>query len=237
MNYPTDNYLDKLIGENLLAKQEAEKREGSGKLSAGKLFWPLQHQILVVKLGLKSEHDEYTLRKFQRGKDVEDWFIKQIQPKDSQKFLEYRGVIGFCDSIADTSKWDTPIDDIPLEVKSVTNMKFKRIEAQGADRGHILQNALYALALGTPYHAIAYIASDDYRVLTTIHKTEDSKVEIDKIIDEFNEAFKLDTIPRFEPREKWQANIKYNNFPQYAGMTEEELKLEYQKLKQHGNIR
>lgn len=226
----TDSYLDKLIGDTLLAKEKDERRVPSGKLSASKLYWPLQWQILSVRFGLKSEFDEYTLRKFQRGHDVEEWFIKQISPVDTQKFLEYRGVIGFCDSIVETSKWDNNIGTIPLEVKSVTNMKFKRIEKSGADEGHILQNALYALALEKPYHAITYIASDDYRVLTTIHKTADSKEAVDKIIDEFNEAMKLETIPKFEPRAKWQADITYNNFPQFAGMTEKELEEAYKKL-------
>ena len=235
-----DGYLDKLIGENLLAKQESEKREGSGKLSASKLYWPLQWQILATKFKLKSNLDEYTLRKFQRGKDVEEWFIKQIKPVDSQKFLEYRGVIGFCDSIVDTKEWENNIGIIPLEVKSVTNMKFKRIVREDdegntvgePDRGHVLQNALYALALEKEHHAITYIASDDYRVATFICKTAESKEKIDQIIDEFQAAYMLDTIPKFEPREKWQADIKYNNFPEYAGMTEDELKEEYKKLKQ-----
>lgn len=226
----TDNYLDRLIGENLLKAQSDNDHKSSGKLSASKLYWPLQWQILST-LGLKSEFNEYTLRKFQRGKDVEDWFIKQIKTIDTQKFLEYRGVIGFCDSIVSTSDWDEPVGIIPLEVKSVTNMKFKRIEKTGADEGHILQNAFYAMAMKSPYHAIAYIASDDYRILTTVHETKDSEIEIDKIIDEFQEALKLETIPKFEPRAKWQADMKYNSFPEFAGMTEEELKQKYQELK------
>lgn len=230
-NFTCDGYLDRLIGKNLLKEQDENDRISSGKLSASKLFWPLQWQILSTQFGLKSSFDEYTLRKFQRGKDVEDWFIKQINPIDKQKFLEYRGAIGFCDSIVDTQTWDSPIGILPLEVKSVTNMKFKRIEKTGADEGHILQNALYGLALKSEYHAIAYIASDDYRIVTTIHKTQDSKDQIDKIIDEFNEAVKSQTIPKFEPRTKWQAEIKYNNFPEFAGMTESELKEAYKKLK------
>jgi CRISPR/Cas system-associated exonuclease Cas4 (RecB family) len=226
----TDNTLDKIIGEKLLAKQEIEKRPSSGKLSASKLYWPLQWQILA-SLGMKSEMDEYTLRKFQRGHDVEDWFMKQIETIDTQKFLEYRGVIGFCDSIVDTKDWEQKIGIVPLEVKSVTNMKFKRIEKTGADEGHILQNTFYAIAMDSPYHAITYIASDDYRILTTIHKTDDSRKEVDKIIDEYESALKLETIPKFEARVSWQSDIKYNNFPQFAGMTDDELKEAYKKLK------
>lgn len=226
-----DNYLDRIIGEKLLLAQSENKHESSGKLSASKLYWPLQWQILSTQFGLKSEFDEYTLRKFQRGKDVEDWFVKQIKTVDTQKFLEYRGVIGFCDSIVDTSEWDSPVGIIPLEVKSITNAKFKRIALQGPDKGHVLQNALYALAMGSPYHAIAYIASDDYRIFTTIQKTSDSQKEIDQIIDDFQKALKTETIPKFVPRAKWQGDLKYNNFPAFAGMTEEELQEKYQALK------
>ena len=177
-----DNYLDRLLSEKLQASQE--EREPSGKLSASKLFWPLQWQILATQFGLKSHFDDYTLRKFQRGKDVEDWFIKQIQPKEAQKFLEYRGAIGYCDAIVDTQDWDNKVGVIPLEVKSVTNAKFKRIQF-GADEGHILQNAFYAIALKTEYHAITYVASDDYRIHTTIYKTKDSEKQIEQIINEF----------------------------------------------------
>lgn len=222
-----DTYLDRLVGEKLIDAQE--NREPSGKLSASKLWWPLQWQILATQFGLKSHFDDYTLRKFQRGKDVEDWLVRQIQPKETQKFLEYRGVIGYCDAIVDTDKWDNRVGIIPLEVKSITNAKFKRI-GFGADKGHILQNAFYALALKSEYHAITYIASDDYRILTTIHKTADSKKEIEQIIDEFEEAVKSKTIPQFVPREKWQADIKYNNFPQFAGLSAEELQNAYLEL-------
>ena len=228
---PQDNYLDRLLSEKLVAKSEKENYKSSGKLSASKLYWPLQWQILTTQFGLKSHIDEYTLRKFQRGHDVEEWFVGQIDPLEKQKFLEYRGVIGYCDSIVDTKDWDTKIGIVPLEVKSVTNAKFKRIKSMGADKGHILQNAFYALALGSGYHAITYIASDDYRVFTTIHKTITSQEEIETIIKEFNVAVTSKTIPLFVPREQWQANLKYNNFPEYAGLTEEELKIKYKEIK------
>ncbi|MEK6881938.1 MAG: hypothetical protein AABY22_20130 [Nanoarchaeota archaeon] len=223
-----DNYLDRLITEKLIEQQE--DRGPSGKLSASKLWWPLQWQILATQFGLKSHIDEYTMRKFQRGHDVEDWFIKQIQPKEKQKFLEYRGAIGYCDAIVDTEKWDTNVGIIPLEVKSITNLAFKWFDKESAKKGHIIQNAFYAIAYGSEYHAITYIASDDYRILTTIHKTKDVKDEIEKIIDEFEEAVKSKTIPLFMPREDWQKSLKYNNFPQFAGMNKEELAVEYKKL-------
>lgn len=233
MDIITDNYLDRLISENLAKTQEDEQKERtpSGKLSASKLYWPLQWQILSTQFGLKSSFDDYTLRKFKRGKDVEDWFMSQVNPVEKQKFLEYRGVIGYCDSIVDTKDWDTDYGVIPLECKSITNMAFKWLDKEGAKKGHIAQNALYALALKAEHHAITYIASDDYRIQTYLLKTEDSKTEIDLIIDEFEKAVKSETIPKFEVREKWQADIKYNNFPAFAGMDEEELKQQYNQLK------
>ena len=212
----TDNYLDRVIAEKLEAqnKEESEKRKPSGKLSASKLGWPLQWQILATQFGLTSKIDDYTRRKFQRGKDVEDWFIKLIEPQETQKFLEYRKVIGYCDSIVDTSKWDNPVGVIPLEVKSITNMAFKWLDKEGAKAGHILQNAFYGLALKSDYHAIAYIASDDYRIQTYILKTEDSRVEIDKIIDDYEKAVKDKVIPGFEAREKWQKKHKKKKIKQ-----------------------
>jgi len=229
-----DNYLDRLISEKLVAAQE--DREPSGKLSASKLWWPLQWQVLATQFGLKSHIDEYTLRKFQRGHDVEDWFIKQIQPLETQKFLEYKGTIGYCDSIVDTKDWDNKVGVIPLEVKSVANSKMKWIVDRGPDKGHIIQNALYSLAMKSEYHAITYIASDDYRTLTFILETADVKEEVDQIIKEFNEAVESKTIPIFEPREKWQADMKYNNFPLFAGLSKEELKIKYHELCQREDI-
>ena len=229
-NFQSDNYLNNLITDKMLSEQADNKREPSGKLSASKLYWPLQWQILGTQFGLKSNFDDYTLRKFQRGKDVEDWFVKQIKPKEKQKFLEYRGVIGFCDSVVDTKDWDNKVGIIPLEVKSVANAKFKRIEATGPDKGHILQNAFYAIAMKSDYHAITYIASDDYRILTTIHETENSRNEINRIIQDFVDAIESKTIPVFEPREAWQGNIKYNNFPEFAGLSVQELQEKYNEL-------
>ena len=223
-----DNYLDNLITEKLLASQE--NREPSGKLSASKLYWPVQWQVLATVFKMKSNIDDYTLRKFQRGKDVEDWFIKQIEPKEKQKFLEYRGVIGFCDSVVDTAKWDNPVGIIPLEVKSITNMAFKWLDKEGAKKGHIIQNAFYAMAMNVDYHAITYIASDDYRINTYILETKDSKDEIEKIIDEFEKAVESKTIPVFAPREKWMSDLKYNNFPEFAGLSAQELQEKFIQL-------
>jgi hypothetical protein len=139
-------------------------------------------------------------------------------------------VIGFCDSVVDTKDWDNPVGVLPLEVKSVANMKYKRILKQGADKGHKIQNTLYSLALGSEYHAVAYIASDDYRISTFIYRTDELKSEVDQIIDEFDKAMMRDTIPAFAPREEWQANMKYNQFGNFAGLSEAELKVKYQEL-------
>jgi len=103
--------------------------------------------------------------------------------------------------------------------------------ARGPDKGHIIQNAFYALALKSDYHAITYIASDDYRIYTTILDTVDFKKEINQIIKDFDEAVESKTIPVFEPREKWQSDSKYNMFQIFAGLNAEQLQAKYKELK------
>ena len=220
----SDRYLDDFIGIKLLAdnKVEQEARTPSGKLSASRLSWPLQWQILN-RLGIKgTPPDEYGIRKMLRGKHCEEWFMS-IAPGivSKQTFREYRGVIGYEDATMSTKAWNTPSGELSVEIKSVANAKFKRILTNGADRSHILQNCLYALADNKPKFAIVYIAADDYRVKTFIYNTADFKDEVDKIIDRYEKQGLV--VPVFEPEEKWQANPKYNNYPDWSDLTEEEI--------------
>lgn len=233
-----DNYIDKLIGDSLLLQNEKEKasHKSSGKLSAGMLGSPLQWQILK-SLGVETKpFDEYTLRKFKRGKDIEAWLLDQIpnkvpvenlvhgHRKDDQKFAEYRGVIGYIDCIVDTCSWDFPRGIIPVEIKSVSNAKFKRITQKNEpDRSHVLQAGLYALSEGTEWYAIAYVAADDLRVKVYLLETKTVKDEIDRIIDEYIEQIEKKEIPVFEAVEVWQGSAKYNSYPEYMIMTQEEL--------------
>jgi hypothetical protein len=222
-----DRYIDRKISESLVAKNELERKnhKSSGKLSASMLGSPLQWQILKSMGVPQKEVDEYTLRKFLRGKQVEEWIVSYLDPIETQKFVEYKGCIGFVDAICDTKEWDFKNGIIPVEVKSVTNMKFKRIEKQGGDRSHLLQGALYALALKSPKFAVLYVASDDYRIHLTEHDSEAFRGIIDDIIALYDKQKATNRVPAFEPMEKWQGDLKYNSYPLFSGLREEEATL------------
>lgn len=233
-----DNYLDREIGKAVIEANriESENHKSSGKLSAGMLNDPLQWQILKVLGAPQPEFDEYTLRKFKRGKDVEKWFLKEhVKPLDIPLFVEYKNVVGYADAFVDTGAWDFPIGkDAVVEVKSVSNAKFKRILAQGADKGHALQACFYGLARGNNKVAISYIATDDYRVQTFILNVDDYRQEIEDIIVGFDEALRLvkmtKVVPQFVAREKWQENLKYAKWPEWLKLKDEELAEASQKL-------
>src|SRR3990167_6381540 len=151
--YKVNSIIQETITKAVLA--ESEEKMPSGRLSASKLGWPLQWQMLHYFKISPLKPDEYTLRKFVRGKDVEDRIVSWLKAEKTQVSVNYRDVVGFCDVVL----------DYPIEIKSVTNMAFKHIQKEGAKRGHKLQGELYAKALGFDRYAIAYVASDDYRVL------------------------------------------------------------------------
>ena len=231
-----DNFIDRKIGQDMLAenvKKESEHKS-SGKLSASMLGQPLQWQVLKI-LGVEKEPlDEYVVRKFERGHQIEKWVLKYfdlVSNPEKQEWVEYRNVGGYIDGVVDTKNWDFPIGIAPVEIKSVANAKYKRIITAGQpDRSHLLQACLYGLAKGVEKVAISYVASDDYRVQTFIIKVGDYKAEIDSIIDKFDSAMKSMVIPVFEPVEKWQANPKYNNYSEWAEKSEKELKVLSKKL-------
>lgn len=187
------------------------EREPSGNLSASRLGWPLQHQMLhhfkVPQLPL----DEYTLRKFVRGRDVEDRIVDWIKPGAKQVPVTYRGVPGIADMV---------IEGIPYEVKSTTNMAFKHIQKEGIKRGHNLQAMHYAKALGVDTFYVAYVASDDYRVLCIEGEVTD---EVDTVIDRYEAQVKLGVVPVFEAEEEWQSNVKYNSYAGWMKLTEEQI--------------
>lgn len=243
-----DSFPNWCIAEQVLAEERKNKENHvrSGHLSAGLLGNPLQWQILKV-FGVSGENlDEYTLRKFVRGKKVEkdvlEWIKDSIVEAGNEEKVVYRGVVGFYDAMIDTSKswvspysgikrsWDFNKGVVPLEVKSATNSKYKRIlEAGKPDRGHCLQGALYALGKQKDWFAVMYVASDDYRVHAFILPVADWKPEVDRIIDRFDRQLLTGRVPAFEPDEKWQGNSvtgkpsKYNPFPEFATMTEDEI--------------
>lgn len=201
--------IQNLIDEKVLI--ENEEREPSGRLAAGKLGWPEQWWMLWYHKVPQKPLDAYTLRKFQRGKDVENRIVEWVKPDEEQKEVSYRNVIGFADMV---------IDGKPYEVKSVTNMAFKHIQKEGVKPSHRLQAELYAKGIRADTFYVCYVASDDYRVLTFEEKVTD---EVDKVIDRYEELVKIGTVPAFEAKEKWQGMANYNAYPEWMKLTEKEI--------------
>lgn len=230
-----DQTIDREIGEKLKVKNEIERTNHilSGKFSASMLGNPIQWNILKMVGVPAKEIDEYTLRKFKRGKDIEEWLISHMKSVvDSQKPVSYRGWIGFIDALVDTKDYEFQFGIIPHEIKSVTNMAFKYITKEAeAKMGHKLQGGFYALGEKSTHFAIDYVASDDLRVHSFVYPTEEIKPEIDKRIDENEGALHSGTVPGFEPREGWQKMVEYNNYPDWVNLTpeqiEEKLRTEY----------
>lgn len=231
MNQIIDRTINDFVSRTLIDKniEESLNHKSSGKLSASMLGSPLQWQVLKLMGVPQKDLDEYVLRKFQRGKDVEKWLVENIPGKvDTQVFVEYRDTVGYIDVLVDTKDYDTNFGIIPQEVKSVANMKYQNIVKSGkADRGHILQACLYALAKGAKHFGVVYIASDDYRILNYIYDTADYKAEVDGIIDRFNAQMDKKEVPVFEPEEVWQKNPNYSSYPLWTNLTQEEVNKKY----------
>lgn len=244
-----DQSLDRFIGESVEKKYEEDrvKHTPSGKISASILGNPLQWQILKV-IGVPSDIDEYVKRKFQRGKDVEDWVVKNMRGLvDSQKEVNYRNCVGYVDAVIDSKDYGLKLGVIPHEIKSVANAKYRRIvgtmtrRGQGADRSHCLQSTLYALAMGASASVLDYIASDDYRATSFVIGVEEYKDTVERIIDRFYKQIASGKMPRFSAEEEWQYNIDYNSYPQWAELNskqcmsklEKEFPESYKKLKSY----
>lgn len=201
--------------QELIAKKVLEanvEKEPSGRLSASRLGWPLQWQMLHTFKVPQPPLDEYTLRKFQRGTDVENRIVEWLAPTPQQKQVpcEYRGVVGFADVIM----------QYPIEIKSVTNRAFTYIQKEGSKRGHRLQAELYAKALGHSMYGVAYVASDDYRVLCFEYDVTNA---VDEVIDEYENQVSLGEVPTFIAKEDWQGLAKYNIYPEWMKLSDEEI--------------
>ena len=229
----------KLREENDKNREEHVK---SGKLSASQLGNPTQWQVLSALKVESKEVDLYTLGKFKRGNEVEDFVVRTLEKEiyNTQVECSYRDCIGYLDTELYGEEFG--VGYLPMEIKSVTNANFKwKLRSGEAQRNHKLQAGLYALALNQPKYSVLYVASDDYRVLHLIYDTKDIKDEVDMIIDLFNETMESETIPVYAPIETWQdmekkdkkgffVNHKYNNYLDWWRLTESQLKLKAQKL-------
>lgn len=233
-----DTFLDKRISKTLL-EQNAERdlnHKSSGKLSASMLGWPIQWMILK-NIGVPQKPiDEYTLRKFRRGEHVEQWVVENLGEcvVKKQEMVHYRNVIGFADAVVDTTGWDFPLGEIPFEVKSVTNAKYRRVsQRKNPDRSHLLQACLYALGLGKEHFGLVYVASDDYRVHVTIHDVATYKDEIDAIITSYDTHMNFNTIPSFvipSKEDTWMVKDMYCKYPSFIPLAGEVALAEAMKL-------
>ena len=208
----------------------------SGKLSASMLYAPLQHQVLKTIGVPQKPLDEYVIRKFKRGQDAEEWLVRMmIGVVDTQKFVEYKNAVGYVDAIVDTADYEFKLGVIPHEVKSTSNAKFRNIMRQvKPDTGHQWQACFYALALGADHFAIDYIAADDYRLEVFIYPTGEFAQAVENAISEYDKAmedYKANgTIPLFVPREAWQGNPMYNNYPEFMNLNQEQLQLKVKEV-------
>lgn len=220
-------FLDKYIEDKLVAENEKDSLAhiSSGKLSASMLGQPLQWQVLKI-IGVPGDAlEEYVTRKFARGNDVEDWLVNQMPGiVEKQKLVEYKNVVGYVDAIVDMKAWNLEFETLPHEIKSVSNMKYKRItKSAEPDKSHCLQACLYALALDTKQFCIDYVASDDYRVETYMLDTRDYSQEIENIISRFDNQLKIGLVPEFEAYLDWQNNEKYANYKRFKGLNSEQI--------------
>lgn len=233
-----DTTINKHIDSELIRlNEEREARHNpSGKLSASMLYQPLRFQVLRSLGAPRKPFDAYTLAKFKRGVDVEDWYVEQLKGAgvlvedqkivedmglvvtEGQPFAEYNECIGYIDSIIDTDQMQAKKGIIPNEIKSVTNMKMRRVKAAGIDWHYKIQACLYALAMKSEYYAVTIVSAEDLRSQTHIFPTRGMKREVDDAIKAYKQAMQNweenKVLPVFEPNPnvKWTANLKYAMF-------------------------
>ena len=238
-----DSFVNKYIDAELIrANKERElAHQSSGKLSASMLYQPVRFQLLKTLGAPRREFDAYTLAKFKRGNDVEDWYVEQLKNSGvlitDQKLLSkynlewgentkqfkgtYKECIGYIDSIIDTDKMQSHKGIIPNEIKSVTNAKIRLIKKKGVDWHYKIQACLYALAMGLEWFAVTIISAEDLRSETSLFRTRDMQRDIDHLIGNYvialNQWNKNKVLPTFAPNEhvKWTSNPKYSMFEEF----------------------
>lgn len=213
--------FDKIIEQRILEEEEKVEKKSSTSLTASILGWALQWQVLKG-LGIPQQEKEiYVIKKFIRGRQVENYIAELLSFKDRQKEVEYKKVIGLIDGIYDFENYG----EIPIEIKSVANSKFKHIVNENkADESHLLQAGLYALALKKEYFAICYVSSDDLRTMTFIKNVNTVYKEIEKIISDFNYHLEKKIVPEFKPKYEWQKKDSYNPYPEFKSLSADEIK-------------
>jgi len=218
--------LDSLITARLRKEFEEESalHEPSGKLSAGQLGKPLLEQVLKV-IGVPSKpYDDYVLRLFARGKQVEDWALDTLGIADKQVETEYENTVGVIDGITDKGT--------PVEIKSTKNSALKWIKQSGAKEDHELQLTLYLLAEKKEEGKLIYISAEDFQTYVFTVPVSKRAEQVDAVIKEVYGQIKKGVLPEFEPRQEWHSKPayaeKYTNYPEWLSLTPE---LSMEKLK------
>lgn len=215
--------LDAIISKTLRREHEEQRaaHTPSGKLSASQLSKPLLEQVLKIIGVPEKPIEDYTLRLFKRGNQVEDWIVSMLPDGEEQKEVEYKGVIGFVDKMLDE----------PVEIKSVKSSQWKWLQKQGARWSHKLQGGLYALGTDSDKYQILYVVADDFRTMSFIYETKDIKDEIDGIINEVKRQLIKGELPPFEAREPWQEGENYSKYSPYPEFISLDPDLAMTKLK------
>ena len=215
IEYGISSVIDSsLIKDNQI---EIENHVPSGKLTASYLHQPKRFQLLKYLGVPEKELDTFKLRKFSRGRQVEDWFIDKLKTQEglvvsTQETVEYRGVVGRVDAVINQDLLGIKVGNIPHEIKSVTNKNFKYIQKGDVGEHYKLQAGLYALAKGSDYFCLDFIASDDLRDRCYLFETSEVEWEIEKIINEFTYMVSEHIVPEWDFRQQWQNNPDYMNY-------------------------
>ena len=207
-------------------KKDREGHVKSGRLSASALCKPLLWQVLSY-LKLDSPKNANSIMTMRRGVDMEKLVLDYLGFEKPTEDILYRGVIGKLDSF-----YKTDDGRYPLEIKSVSRDKFRRITTAGVpDEQYAIQAGLYGLALNTDKFYIMIVNSTDYRTLCYEMNTQDYKQQIDSKIDSFEFVIKNKIMPRFEANYKFYNDVKYQDFPAFNSLSPDEivmkLKMEY----------
>ena len=231
--------LDGIIDSRIERDSEADQEQHNATrlwprdwLSAGRLGWPLQWQVLHALGCPGAPVDAYARRKFLRGNQIEDWFVNTLTiPHERQKPCTYRETCGYIDALV-TATYDAPYEQQKSvwEVKSVVGDKFTRLKKQGPDRPHCLQAACYALAEGAKAFTVIYVAADSLQVLPFTEATKDWEADVDFRISRFKEAMETYSpdgvtikVPTFEAEQKWQIQGRYSRYPDWSKLNEDEI--------------
>lgn len=207
-------------------EEKSALHEPSGKLSAGQLGKPLLEQVLKVIGVPQKPQEDYALGLFRRGDSVEQNIIELLNPDEVQKEVEYRNCVGVIDAIKNNHIYEVKsIKNSQFQYLDPTNESRRRVNGElvpiydGVKYSHALQGGLYALAEGKDNFTIIYASADDLRTLPHTIKTADVKNEIDKIIDEVEQAIKSKKLPKWTAREEWQAKYpQYSSYPDWISL-------------------